>query len=65
MGSQDLPKRPKVTPSYPERSQKIPERSCPKCGGQATTHHEGLLQCYNCKFTWQSCGMNYTILRMR
>ena len=65
MGSQDLPKRPRVIPAYPQPSMKIPVRSCPKCGGQAIVLPEGLLECFNCKTVWQSAGINYKILRKR
>jgi len=65
MSSQDLPKRPRVTPTYPERSQWVPSRSCLKCGGTTFVTKEGLLKCFNCKFKWQSAGFNYQILENR
>lgn len=65
MGSQDLPKRPRTVPAWPERGLKIPVRSCPRCGGQTFVLPEGMLECYNCKTVWQSAGINYRILRNR
>lgn len=65
MSSQDLPKRPRAIPAYPEPSAKIPVRSCPRCGGTCMVLPEGLLECFNCKKVWQSAGFNYQILRKR
>lgn len=65
MGSQDLPKRPRVTPTYPERTLRVPLRSCPKCGGQMFVLPEQLTECYNCKLVTQTSGFNYRILRNR
>ena len=63
MGSEDLPRRPRVTPAYPELTQKMPIRTCPRCGGQCFMRPEGLQVCVNCKMTWQPYGHNYRILR--
>lgn len=65
MGSQDLPKRPRITPTYPERITKVGNRTCPRCGGTMILLPEGLLVCYNDKQVFQTTGYNYTILRAR
>jgi len=65
MSSQDLPKRPRNIPAYPQPSQKIPVRSCPRCGGQTMVLPEGLLECFNCKRIYQTAGINYRIERSR